>query len=138
MTKKQRELLNFIQRFTAQQGYSPSFREIMSGLGYKSVSTVAIHVENLILLGHVKKKDNSARSLEVVKPNQHNTETPKHYSSHEKWIIDNIDIRFQKIDDSNRVPKKIVDELFVLVGALAILAGRENAVKYKQRLKKFI
>ena len=66
-TKKQRELLNFIDGFIKGNGYSPSFREIMRALDYKSVSTVATHVDGLISRGLLAKKDNSARSLEIVK-----------------------------------------------------------------------
>jgi repressor LexA len=51
-TKKQREMLSFIQTFIAENGYSPSYREIMSGLNYTSVATVALHVNNLIKRGH--------------------------------------------------------------------------------------
>ena len=65
-TKKQRELLNFIDGFIKGNGYSPSFREIMRALDYKSVSTVATHVNGLIARGWLVKRDNSARSLEVV------------------------------------------------------------------------
>ena len=65
-TKKQRELLNFIDGFIKGNGYSPSFREIMRALDYKSVSTVAMHVNGLIARGWLVKKDNSARTLEVV------------------------------------------------------------------------
>ena len=65
-TKKQRELLNFIDGFIKGNGYSPSFREIMRALDYKSVSTVAAHVNGLIARGWLVKKDNSARTLEVV------------------------------------------------------------------------
>ena len=38
----------------------------MRGLGYKSVSTVAIHIEHLISKGYLVRRDKSARSLEVV------------------------------------------------------------------------
>ena len=65
-TKKQRELLNFIDGFIKGNGYSPSFREIVRALNYKSVSTVAMHVNGLIARGWLVKKDNSARTLEVV------------------------------------------------------------------------
>lgn len=65
-TKKQRELLNFIDGFIKGNGYSPSFREIMRALDYKSVSTVAAHVDGLVARGWLIKKDNSARTLEVV------------------------------------------------------------------------
>src|SRR4051794_35981116 len=67
-TKKQRELLTFIEEFIAAKGYSPSYREIMQGQQYTSVATVALHVNSLIKRGHLRKRDRSARSLEVVKP----------------------------------------------------------------------
>ncbi|MFZ1258677.1 MAG: hypothetical protein WAQ25_04380 [Candidatus Saccharimonas sp.] len=69
-TKKQRELLSFIDGFIKGYGYGPSYREIMRALEYKSVSTVAIHVNGLIARGWLIKKDNSARSLQVVPPTE--------------------------------------------------------------------
>ena len=65
-SKKQRELLVFIENFINTNGYGPSYREIMRALDYKSVSTVAVHVDGLITRGVLRKKDNSARSLEIV------------------------------------------------------------------------
>lgn len=65
-TKKQRELLSFIDGFIKGNGYGPSYREIMRALDYKSVSTVATHVNGLIARGWLAKKDNSARTLEVI------------------------------------------------------------------------
>lgn len=67
-TKKQRELLNFIDGFIKGNGYGPSYREVMRALDYKSVSTVATHIDGLIARGFLRKKDNSARTLEVVMP----------------------------------------------------------------------
>jgi len=69
-SKKQRELFEFIKQFISQHGYGPSYREIMRALDYKSVSTVAVHVEGLVARGLLRKKDNSARSLEVVNVGQ--------------------------------------------------------------------
>lgn len=65
-TKKQQQLLEFVDGFIRDHGYGPSYREVMSALGYKSVSTVAVHVDGLIAKGYLRRKDNSARSLEVV------------------------------------------------------------------------
>lgn len=65
-SKKQQELLSFVDGFIKGNGYGPSYREIMRALGYKSVSTVAIHIDNLIAKGYLNRRDNSARSLEVV------------------------------------------------------------------------
>lgn len=67
-TKKQKELLNFIDGFIKGNGYGPSYREIMRALDYKSVSTVATHVNGLIDRGWLVKKDNAARTLEVHMP----------------------------------------------------------------------
>lgn len=64
-TKKQQELLQFITTFLDENNYAPSYREIMSALGYKSVSTVAIHVDGLIAKGYLVKKEKSARSIRI-------------------------------------------------------------------------
>lgn len=73
-TKKQKELLSFIDGFIKGNGYGPSYRETMRALGYKSVSTVASHIDNLIAKGYLVKRTYSARSLEVTTPNQLKTE----------------------------------------------------------------
>ena len=66
LTKKQQSLLNFIQDFTEENGYSPSYREIVAGLDLSSVSSVAEHIENLVAKGVLKKIPGAARSLEVL------------------------------------------------------------------------
>lgn len=65
-TKKQKILLDFVDAFVENHGFSPTLREIMHALGYKSVSTVAKHVDNLIARGWLVKRDGEARSLEVA------------------------------------------------------------------------
>lgn len=66
LTKKQLAVLDFIQDFTEEKGYSPSYREIMAGLGLSSVSAVAEHVDNLVSRGALKKNPGAARSLEIL------------------------------------------------------------------------
>ena len=66
LTKKQLAVLEFLQEFTEAKGYSPSYREIMAGLGLSSVSAVAEHVENLVEKGVLKKVPGAARSLEIL------------------------------------------------------------------------
>ena len=66
LTKKQKIMLDFIEGFTQTSGYSPTFREIMQALDYKSVATVAKHVDNLVVLGYLRKRDGEARSIEIV------------------------------------------------------------------------
>ncbi len=65
-SKKQQELLQFISDFLDEHNYAPSYREVMTALGYKSVSTVAIHIDALIAKNYLTKTDKSARSIRVV------------------------------------------------------------------------
>ncbi len=80
-SKKQQELLSFVDGFIKGNGYGPSYREIMRALGYKSVSTVAIHIDGLIAKGYLARRDNSARSLEVVTGKSTNDSTANHASN---------------------------------------------------------
>lgn len=66
LTKKQLAVLDFLQDFTDENGYSPSYREIMNGLGLSSVSAVAEHIDNLVARGALKKVPGAARSLEIL------------------------------------------------------------------------
>ena len=66
ITKKQQAVLNYLEDFTEENGYSPSYREIMTGLGLSSVSAVAEHIDNMVSKGILKKVPGAARSLEVL------------------------------------------------------------------------
>ena len=63
VTKKQRELLNFITEFIKNKHYSPSLSEIQHSFGYKSLSTVHQHIESLKKKGLLTNEKNFARSL---------------------------------------------------------------------------
>ena len=132
-SKKQRELLTFIDGFIAGHGYGPSYREIMRALSYKSVSTVAVHVNGLIAKGHLIKRDRSARSLEVIKqaPGQA-LKAAKVSAAGEKWLVDLVQARF---DDYEKNPSdKARDDLYVLVGALHVLGLDAPASAFKAKL----
>ena len=75
-TKKQRLLLKFIQDFSIEHDYSPSYREIQRAMGLKSVSAVAEHIDNCVKAGYLKKIPNAARTLEVI-PLETHEETQK-------------------------------------------------------------
>jgi SOS-response transcriptional repressor LexA len=100
-SKKQRELLNFIDGFIKGNGYGPSYREVMRALDYKSVSTVATHIDGLITRGYLRKKDNSARSLEVVAQDVIVPVASKE-SAHIKWLDGAIATREALDDDKSR------------------------------------
>ena len=128
-TKKQKELLSFIEEFIAANGYSPSYREIMKGLKYTSVATVALHVNNLIKRGHLQKRDRSARSLEVVKPAGAEVAkiVPKQLKeAEEKWLVDKVELYFKEAESAPAVSEAMMDQLHVITGALKVL-GAEGA-----------
>ena len=132
-TKKQRELLSFIDTFIAGHGYGPSYREVMRGMGYKSVSTVANHIENLIAKGHLRKRDNSARSLEVVGSSKSFTSS-KIKPSEEKWLVEKINQRFEVVESLQKPEQGDVDELYVLTGALKVLGFDSASASFADRL----
>lgn len=134
-TKKQHELLTYLSEFIAEHGYSPSYREIMSGCNYTSVSTVALHINNLIKRGHVVKRGKSARSLEVV-GSSNDTLAPVSKIAHAEQLIGEIEKRLVALEKS--AEQQVIDELFVLVGALKILGHHENAAVYVGRLQPYI
>jgi repressor LexA len=135
-TKKQRELLTFIEQFIAEHGYSPSYREIMTGLNYTSVATVSLHVNSLIKRGHLRKRDFSARSLEVVAP----TEAPAITSNQvapaeEKWLVGRIEHAFSQLEaTSEAVTEAALDELQILIAALKVLGFEGAAQSFGTRL----
>jgi SOS-response transcriptional repressor LexA len=130
-TKKQKELLDFIEEFINVRGYSPSYREIMKGMQYTSVATVSLHVTSLIKRGHLQKRDRSARSLEVVKPSSsaQTKVVPKQLRSSEaKWLVEKVELFFKDVEQSPKLIEKEIDQLYVLIGALKVL-GLEGAGK---------
>jgi repressor LexA len=68
ITRRQRELYDFISRFVAERGYSPSFEEIAEGLGLSSLATVHKHVSNLEKKGLLTRDYNRSRSIDLVAP----------------------------------------------------------------------
>lgn len=65
-TKKQTALLKYIDSFTEEHNYSPSYREIMRAMGLTSVSAVAEHINNCVAAGFLEKVPGAARSLRVI------------------------------------------------------------------------
>ena len=70
LTRRQREIYDFITDFVAQQGYSPSLEEIGAAFGLSSVATVHKHVQHLVDKGFLRKAWNRSRSVEPVEPSQ--------------------------------------------------------------------
>ena len=67
LTKKQKEIFDFISGYQEDYGYAPSLSEIKEETGARAVSTIHEHVGNLIKKGFLKKTKGAARSLELVR-----------------------------------------------------------------------
>ena len=66
LTKRQREIFDYIERFVQEEGYSPSLEEIGAHFGLASVATVHKHVQHLVDKGYLRKAWNRSRSVEPV------------------------------------------------------------------------
>jgi repressor LexA len=129
-SKKQRELLSFIDSFIKGNGYGPSYREVMRALDYKSVSTVATHVNGLIARGYLRKKDNSARSLEVMSPGAILT-THTQPGGHEEWLHDLV---IKQLEHLKQEEGSVgVQDSEVLLEAMSLLGFEHEAERLRAR-----
>ena len=55
ITKRQKEVLNYVKKYVVDHGFPPSTREIGAALGLSSPATVHTHLEKLIEAGYLKK-----------------------------------------------------------------------------------
>src|SRR4026207_1079 len=66
LTKRQREILDYLNDFIGQHGYAPSLEEIGRRFGLSSLATVHKHLTNLQEKGFIKRAWNRSRSVEMV------------------------------------------------------------------------
>jgi repressor LexA len=66
LTKRQKEVYDYVSQFIELHGYAPSYREIAAYFKYGSVATVAEHIESLVAKGMLQKGENEARSIQLV------------------------------------------------------------------------
>jgi len=72
VTRRQKEVVDFISQFVEENGYSPSFDEIARGLNLKSLATVHKHVTNLQKKGLLERAHNRSRSIDILPPKTKN------------------------------------------------------------------
>src|SRR5438445_4856107 len=68
ITKRQRQVYDFISDFVQRNQYSPSFEEIGEGLGLSSLATVHKHISNLEKKGLLSRDYNRSRSIDLLPP----------------------------------------------------------------------
>src|SRR3954449_3554943 len=66
LTKRQKEIFDFIKRYSAQHGYPPTVRDIGKAIGLTSSSTVHAHLANLEKIGLLRRDPSKPRAIEVL------------------------------------------------------------------------
>jgi repressor LexA len=70
LTRRQREIYDFVRDFVADQGYAPSLEEIGAHFGLSSVATVHKHIQHLAEKGYLRKAWNRSRSIEPLEESE--------------------------------------------------------------------
>ena len=73
LTKKQKEVLEFIKQYHAENKYPPSIRQICSAINLSSPATVHVHINHLVDKGFIKRSKEGNRALELLVPNEYET-----------------------------------------------------------------
>jgi len=68
LTRRQKQVYDFISTFVDTNGYSPSYDEIREGLGLNSLATVHKHITNLEQKELLRRDYNRSRSIDLLKP----------------------------------------------------------------------
>jgi repressor LexA len=68
LTKRQKEILAFLEQHIRDRGYAPSFEEIAEEFSFQSLATVHEHLTNLERKGYIRRSYNESRSIEVLPP----------------------------------------------------------------------
>jgi repressor LexA len=68
LTKRQKEILDFVSGFIDRNGYSPSMEEIAGHFHFASLNAVFKHLEALESRGHLHRDSNRARSIQISQP----------------------------------------------------------------------
>ncbi len=66
ISEKQKQILRFIQEYTASEGYPPAVREIAAAVGLRSPSSVHAHVKHLRELGYLEQSEGKTRTVKLV------------------------------------------------------------------------
>ena len=66
LTRRQKEILDYLQSYIHKQGYAPSFEEIAEHFAFRSLATVHEHLTNLERKGYIQRGHNESRAIEMV------------------------------------------------------------------------
>ncbi len=71
LTKRQKDVLDYIKKYIAEHGFPPAIREICKGVNLSSPATVFVHMKNLESMGYIKTTSNKFRTIEILCENEY-------------------------------------------------------------------
>jgi repressor LexA len=116
LTKKQREVLDFIGGFIKSKGYSPSLEEIGKHMELSSVATVHKHVSQLMKKGFVRRGWNQNRSIELVP---------------EKRVRKRIEVPLFGAVAAGKPIEAVSEEEFIEISSSMVKPGKTYVLKVK-------
>ena len=66
LTRRQRQILDYLNSYSGEHGYAPSFEEIAGYFNYNSLATVHEHLTNIERKGYIKRTYNESRAIEIL------------------------------------------------------------------------
>ncbi len=66
LTRRQKEILDYLDQHIRVQGYAPSFEEIAEQFSFRSLATVHEHLSNLERKGYIRRAHNESRAIELI------------------------------------------------------------------------
>jgi repressor LexA len=68
LTKRQKQIVDYLSGYITTNGYAPSFEEIAEHFSFSSLATVHEHLTNLERKGFIRRSHNESRSIEMIPP----------------------------------------------------------------------
>lgn len=66
LTRRQKQILDYLESYIQANGYAPSFEEIAEQFDFRSLATVHEHLTNLERKGYIRRTHNESRAIEMV------------------------------------------------------------------------
>src|SRR3989338_8651411 len=147
ITKKQKEILDFLNTYSKNKGYAPSLDEIRAHFKLASVSTAHYYVDKLEKEGYLEKISNQPRSINIYSDKVIKTIIPKKIESFSVPILGSANAGPATIFAEGKINGKNLEEgYFVLIDSeyknpknddyvLSVIDGCANLKKFERDAK---
>ena len=125
LSKRQEEILKFINKFIETKNYPPTIREIADAVGLSSTSTVHSHLEKLEKLKYIKRDPDKPRTMEVLREKEVNVDG-FHQELLELPVIDRVSGVLNPLSKDNVIEMLTIPARFVEGRNCFILKATEN------------